>query len=131
VAEGDIEGVEATETEGEEQPAGEADFCFGPNGIVIDSEVSPVANEDEPLKISFEVINIGTAAGECQVDIACDSTVVAGWTSRWLEVGEQDIPSSDGYLYGIPAVSDGEHFFEAWATPGVTPAAYTSNNQDF
>ena len=98
--------------------AGAAAFDFDANGLRIDAESSPVPSAGEALKAAFAICNTGTAAGSAHVTITIDgSDSGVYWDSPTLQPGECATPDGDGYVHGLPAQSEGDHTFEASATP--------------
>jgi hypothetical protein len=97
--------------------AGSPGFDFV-QGIRIDPVSMGTPSAGEELKAAFQVINTGTAGGQCVVTIYVDgSDSGVKWDSPWLEPGQDAVPDGDGYVAGIPGQSEGEHEFEGFADP--------------
>ena len=110
--------------------AGAASFDFDNNGLLISPENSPVPSAGEPLKASFSVCNMGTAAGSAHVTLWIDGTDTGiSWDSPVLEPGQCTAPS-DGYIHDIPGQTEGRHLFEVSADPPGPYGGRTSNDID-
>ncbi|HEV8296011.1 MAG TPA: hypothetical protein VGQ20_01895 [Acidimicrobiales bacterium] len=116
-------------TGGDAGSQGAAGFDFDEGGLRIDSVSSPVPRAAEELKAAFRVCNWGTAAGSCRVTFTIDGADTGvTWDSPELPVGGCAVPDGDGYVHGLPAQSEGEHVFEATATPAGQYAGGKAKN---
>jgi hypothetical protein len=124
----DGENWEAVENAGGD--AGAAAFDFDYNGLLISPENSPVPSEGEPLKASFSVCNVGTAAGSAHVTLRIDGSDVGDpWDSPVLQPGQCTAPD-DGYIHNLPGQSKGRHIFEVIAEPPGPNGGRATNEID-
>ena len=108
---------------------GEPAFDFDMGGLRVSPEDSPVESAGEPLKVAFGVCNVGTAGGVATMTLYIDGDEVTEvvWESEWIEAGFCSAPDGDGYVHGVPGLSEGEHLFEAWFDPPGPNEGYAQN----
>jgi hypothetical protein len=117
-------GVPYTETEhgggsGESEQQTYAMFELKGGGLAVmaDPDDNPnnndVVRSDSGVRVSFEVCNVGNAAGTARVDVEIDDTWIGGWESEQLEPGQ----CTFGYV-SVGRLSEGEHTALDYVNPG-------------
>jgi hypothetical protein len=103
-----------------------AAFALGGHGIVAQLGVSDEADDpmpaaDRDTKVSFTVVNMGTAAGVATVHIFVDDVEVQSspWTSQSIEPGQSAQPD-DAFFHHCGSYPAGSHTFKATVEPAAT-----------
>jgi hypothetical protein len=96
-------------------------FEFDPQGLLVspDDTDNPdghvVPHHDAGTKVSFAVLNVGTAPGQARVGIEVDDSFITEWVSEDVEPGSSASPPE---VTGIGRYGSGEHVFLAYVNPG-------------
>jgi hypothetical protein len=102
---------------GEAQTYAMFELKGGGIGVMPDPDDNPNNNDvvraDSGVRVSFEVCNVGNAAGTARVDVEIDDTWIGGWESEQLEPGQ----CTYGYV-SVGRLSEGEHTALDYVNPG-------------
>ena len=119
---------------GQEQAADKAAaFALADNpGLSVDPDDDDnpaghvILHSDAGTKVGFTAFNVGTAAGQCTVDIYVDGNWVKNWTSSDIQPGASEWTE----VSGIGRYPKGMHDFEAFVTPGAGHHESLKNSVD-
>jgi hypothetical protein len=84
-----------------------------------------VPHHESGTRISFEVISVGDAPGNAEVGIELDDVSVGGWSSSFLDPGQQET----GFL-SVGRLDAGQHSVLVFVNPGSGQSDHQSNTFD-
>jgi hypothetical protein len=101
-------------------------FVGGGVGVMPDPQDNPdghvVPHHDAGTRISFEVLNVGDAAGVARVGVELEDNFVTEWSSRQLAPGE-----STADFVSLGRLSPGDHAVLVFVNPGSGQADHETN----
>lgn len=97
--------------------AGLFELVGGGLGVMPDPDDNPaqhdVPHHESGTQVSFQVVNVGDAAGSATVGVEADGAFVADWTSQVLAPGQNDT----GFV-SLGRLAEGDHSAAASVRPG-------------
>lgn len=106
------------------------DLTDGGVGVMPDPDDNPdqhvLPHHDAGIQISYEVVNVGSAAGQARVGVEVDDQFALEWQSRHLGPGESAVERSS-----LGRLSAGPHTILIYVNPGSGDQGHDHQTNEF